>query len=342
MTDAESPNRAVAELLRRLSDLDRLLTDDAVWAPLADALLAERAPEFQRDFWLALERELMSRESRIGLCHKGHIYWRLALLSLSSGALTEAIDYLEKAGNEDRRRGNNFSAAIGLQSVLRPLVFRYKGTAWKFDQQIMDFYESLTRDERREFAETLVQTHDLVVSGALNVIKPEFFTFVQDEPIRKVVRSSYEEVLLILGGQRHATYYSCIFSAGSILEGMLDDLLARDSQRLWRLFRDDPAVMTHVESSSRLRRDNFEAGMTLGEKIFVLRLLASHARSPVPKSAILLMLIMGEYRDLIHPRRRLEFSFEANAYVAGFVFTLVSHVAHNWWPEQISKQLSSG
>ena len=81
--------------------------------------------------------------------------------------------------------------------------------------------------------------------------------------------------------------------------------------------------------------------MTLGEKIMVLRLLATHARSPVPKSAILLMLIMGEYRDLIHPRRRLEFAFEANAYVAGFVFTLVSHVAHHWWPEHIVAQLSA-
>jgi len=332
-------HEAVSELLTRLSDLDRLLKDDGAWAPLADELLAEKEPEFQKAFWLALESAIESREERIGTCHKGHIYWRLALLSLTSGELTEAIDYLAKAGDEDRRRGNTFSAAIGLQSVLRPLVFRYKGTAWKFDQQIMDFYDSLTTSERREFAETLVRTHDLVADGQLNVIRPEFFTFVQDEGIRKVVQSSYDEILAIMGSQRLATYYSCIFSAGSLLEGMLDDLLSRDSQALWRVFRDDVTVMSHVENSSRLRKDNFESGLTLGEKIMVLRLQAVHARSPVPKPAILLMLIMGEYRDLIHPRRRLDFDFDANAYVAAFVFTLVSHIAHHWWPEQVKAQL---
>src|SRR5262245_15999194 len=137
-----NPAETVKLLLEKLSDLDRLLKDDAVWAPLADELLAGNGPEFEKGFWLALEEEIKAREGRIGACHKGQIYWRLALLSLSAGVLTEAIEFLSKAVEEDKRRGDAFSAAMGLQSILEPLVLRYKERAWKFDRQIMEFYES--------------------------------------------------------------------------------------------------------------------------------------------------------------------------------------------------------
>jgi hypothetical protein len=337
-----TPAETVTLLFGRLSDLDRLLKNDAVWAPLAGELLAGNTPEFERGFWLALEEEIKAREGRIGACHKGQIYWRLALLSLSAGVLTEAIEFLATAVEEDRRRGDAFSAAIGLQSLLQPLVLRYKEHGWKFDPQIMGFYESSSPAERSAFAAALFSTHDLVAGGQLNVIKPEFFTFIQDESIRKVVLSSYDELLFVLGGPPRPTYYSAIFLAGSILEGMLDDLFTRDAQKLWRLFREDAAVMKDVDNSSRLRKKEFDPGMTLGQKILILRATATHARSPIPQAAILLMLILAEYRDLIHPRRRLECPFEANAYVARCVFVLLSHVAGHWWPKNIAAQLEDG
>ena len=48
---------------------------------------------------------------------------------------------------------------------------------------------------------------------------------------------------------------------------------------------------------------------TLNTKIKAFRLMAEEGISPIPKYAILQMTLIGEYRDLIHPRRRLDFNF---------------------------------
>jgi hypothetical protein len=205
----------------------------------------------------------------------------------------------------------------------------------------MAFYGLLEPAERQQFANNLVTTHNMAATGGIQVIKPDFFTFIADEGKRRVCQSTYQEIFAIIRGGAVATFYSCIFSTGSIVEGMLDDLFERDDQRIWKLLRDSTTVMEHVAPDSRLRRSgDYDSGMTLGEKIMILRLLGQYARSPIPRPAILLMLIVAEYRDLIHPRRRLEFEFEANAYVAAFIFTLISVLASHWWPNNIDQQLN--
>ena len=332
---------AIRELFSRLTDLDALLKTDAIWAPIADKLLEDTEPAYQKDFWLALEQEFKSKEASIGHLHKGQIYWNLAILDLVEGDLSSALDYLGLAGTEDKLRGSTFSAAIGLSSVVQPMVYRFKTDTWRLDEAIMSAYGLLTQSQRREFANVIVETHNIAATGRLRVIKPEAFTFIADESKRRVCQSTYDEILAIIQGGRLGTFYSCIFSTGSILEGMFDDLFERDDQRLWKLFRDNPDVMAHVEKNSRLQgTGGYDPSMTLGGKVMILRLLAEFAKSPIPGEAILPMLIIGEYRDLIHPRRRLEVPFEANAYVAGYVFTLISVIAHFWWPENIAKQLA--
>lgn len=52
--------------------------------------------------------------------------------------------------------------------------------------------------------------------------------------------------------------------------------------------------------------------------------------SPVPKVPILQMLIIGEYRNLIHTKRRMEFAFEVNWYVAAYILTFINQIASHW------------
>jgi len=223
-------------------------------------------------------------------------------------------------------------------SVLKPLLTRYRdGKSWIFDQDMNDFYSSLNSQEKRDFAKDFFEVHDMTASGSIWVIKDDFFGFIDDSKKRQVTFDTYREVRDIVMNINLATYYSCLFSMGSILEGMLDDLFERDNQKVWNLFHNSPVIQADVQKGSRIERETFNSGMTLGEKIKALLLMAKHDKLPMPKHAVLQMRIIGEYRDLIHPRRRLDSPYKPDRYVASFLFTMISRFAGHWWQENITK-----
>lgn len=194
-------------------------------------------------------------------------------------------------------------------------------------------YESLSPEEKREFAERLVATHQQVGRGGMAVIPDEGFQFVMDPTIRRVVRDSYAEMKAVLEARTLPTYFSCLFSAGSILDGILDDLFAQHDQRVWRAFHANAEIQREVENDIRLRAPDYNASLFLGRKLKALRLLAERGISPVPKVPILQMLIIAEYRNLIHTKRRMEFAFEVNWYVAACILTFINQIASHWSPE---------
>lgn len=330
---SEEITAAIEGLFRRVSDPVFIFGTGKDWPEAAHEQLVNRNEEFQKQFWLALEVKLKEMEKSVGHIHKGGIYWRLSIIFLGQGQLTEAIHYVELSSAEDRRRGDKFSAAIGLSSIIEPLIYRFKKTEWRFDKEIMQFYESLTPDERREFANRLAVTHDQIVSQQIPIIKDEYFHFIVDEQTRRIVHDSYIEIRDIILNVSLKTYFSCIFSTGSILEAMLDDLFYRNDQEVWHLFRASKEINNDLDKESRLRKTTYDASLTLGEKIMILRLLAKYGITPIPKVPILQMLIIAEYRDLIHPRRRKGFAFEANAYVASFILIFINQIASHWWQE---------
>lgn len=333
---------ALEMFFNRVTEPSFIFKTDRIWPEAAQEQLSGKSEDFQLAFWIELEAAFKEKEKTIGHLHKGGIYWALANLYLIQGDLTKAINYLNDSVAEDRTRGDQFSAAIGFSSVLKPLVFRFKKDQWKFDEQIMEFYESLSVEERQEFASRLLATHNQVVNSQMVVIKEEFFHFIADESIRRVVRDSYIEIKDILLGTSLKTYFSCLFSAGSILEGMLDDLFLQNGRMIWRLFQNNSKIQKKLGEGSRLRKTgDYDAGFTLGEKIVVLRMLIDHGNSPIPRVPILQMLIIAEFRDLIHPRRRKGFEFEVNWYVAAVIFTFISHIAEHWWPENVQKTLGT-
>lgn len=332
---------AIDRFFSKLAEPAFIFRTDKVWPEAAIEQLKNKDEEFQKRFWVALEKELKEKEKTLGRIHKGAIHWSLATIFFSQGDLTKTIEYLGLSSNEDRQRGDTFTAAIGLSSVLKPLLYRFKGNQWNFDEEIMQFYESLSTDEKREFARRVVTTHNQVASGGMVVIKDDFFHFIDATTIRRVIHDSYVEMREILLVRGLKTYFSCFFSAGSILEGMLDDLLTKNDQGIWRLFQTNTKIQKGLEKNSRLRQTDYSASLSLGQKIMVLRMLTKHGTSPIPKVPILQMLIIAEYRDLIHPRRRAEFEFEGNWYVAAFIFTFISQIAHHWWPQNVQRELSA-
>jgi hypothetical protein len=336
----EGITAAIDNFFKRLADPAFIFRTGKVWPDAALDELRGKDQGFQKQFWIELEKVLKEKEKALGHIHKGGIYWSLAILLLGEGNLTQAIDNLNRSSDEDRQRGDTFSAAIGLSSILKPLVKRFKKNEWRFDEEIMRFYELLAQEERGEFARRIGGTHDQVAGFGMTVIKDEFFHFIVDEAIRRVVHSSYIEIRDILLGRGLKTYFSCVFSSGSILEGMLDDLFSRNEQEVWRLFRADTKIDKALNPDSRLRKTDYDASLTLGEKIMVLRILTEHGGSPIPKVPILQMLILAEYRDLIHPRRRASFEFKGNWYVAAFIFSFISQIAHHWWPENVKRELT--
>ena len=321
---------AVERFFRRLVEPAFIFNTDNIWPDAALEQLQGRDADFQIRFWTALEEHLKEKERTLGHIHKGDIYWFLAILFLGQGDLTKTIEYLDLSAHDDRQKGRTFSAAIGLSSILKPLVYHFRKDTVEFDEEIMGFYESLSSQEKREFAERLVATHQQVGRGGMAVIPGEGFHFVTDPTIRRVVRDSYVEMKEILAARNLPTYFSCLFSAGSILDGILDDLFSQHDQRVWRAFHANAEIQREVENDIRLRAPEYNASLFLGRKLKALRLLAEREISPLPKVLILQMLIIAEYRNLIHTKRRLEFAFEVNWYVAACILTFINQIASHW------------
>jgi hypothetical protein len=134
--------------------------------------------------------------------------------------------------------------------------------------------------------------------------------------------------------------YSCIFSIGSILEGLIDELFEREDQKLWKSFCANQNIQNKLEKNSPLLSSQYPDDTTLGRKVVAFRIMSENEICVIPKSAILQMIIISQYRDLIHPQRSLNFEFLGNSYVANVLFTFIAGIAHYWWPKhqlQINK-----
>lgn len=334
-------NNAIKDFFNRLTSANLLLHDDYYWPNVINIILPNKDEEFQIQFWEELDKKIKEKEKDIGHCHKGLIYWRLAILFLGKSDLSSAINYLEQAVAEDEKRGDTFSAAIGLQSVIDPLLNRYKDNtqSWKFDEDIMNFYQLLPIDEKKKFASNIGLIHDRIVGFQLSLIKEDFFDFISTEQIRSIVKDIYFEVANIIIKKPIITFYSPIFAVGSILEGMLDDLFQRNNKKVWHLFKTTPNAREFVKKGTLMDSSDYKTRMSLGEKIKILEFMARCKCCPISEYSILMMLIIEEYRNLIHLRRVLEFKFKTNVYIAGFLFQFIGSIASEWWPENVNSKI---
>jgi hypothetical protein len=336
-----SETNAVKDFFSRLSDERTWLENDIVWSKIAEEILIDKNDDFRGVFWHELERIFIEKEENIGEIHKGEIYWRLAIFYLSKGNISKSISYLDNACIQDKKRGDEKSAAIYLSSILKPMLVRFKNNSgkWQFDEDIKNFYNSLSGDEKRKFALNLGLTHDIIVNSQITVINDDYFDFIVDIRIRKIVKELYDEIKVIISHGNLKSYYSCIFNIGSIVEGILDDLFQRDDMKVWKLFEGNMKIKDKIGNDSRLNSKLYMPDMTLGQKIKALRFMSEVGLLALSRISILDMLIIDEYRSLIHPRRKIEFEYKANKYVAGFLFNFISTIASDMWPENVNSQL---
>lgn len=337
-----TPETALKTFINVTSRLKIDLHDDMSWTTISTEILKGTDLIFQKEFWNKLDKFFRVFEKQNGHCHKGLIYWELSIIWLQEGDINQTIAYLVKSKNEDEERNlNAFTASMALLSILYPLFFRFSNSHKStITKEMEELYNSLTSEEKLQFANTLFEAHNNSSQSKLVYILPDYFTFLIDEKIRKIVKDTYTEVQHILTRGPFISYYTSIFGVGSILEAMIDDLFTRDGEKFWKIFKRNPIVLKLIKSDKDIfHSTDYPLQTTLNRKIAALRLMAKANISPVPNSILLLMTLIGEYRDLIHPRRRLDFNFEANAYVALFLFSLLSQIASHFWPENTEKLL---
>jgi hypothetical protein len=341
MKNHKDVGKSIKIFAETIAKLNIDIKDDKDWVVISDSLIKNKDYDFQYNFWIELEKYFKNKEKELGHCHKGNLYFQLAVLMLQKGNIDDTISFLDRSRSEDIIKNNlQFTASSGLLSILHPLFFRYKKKGDKrMSEEIKTFYETLNQDAKESFALQLFESHNNSATGKIVYIKPDFFTFIVDEKIRKIAFDTYVEVREILLNLRIPTYFSCIFSIGSVLEAMLDDIFTRNEEELWKLFISNKVIKKLIDPKSMLNSDNYPMSATLNTKIKALRLMSNEDICPIPKQTLLQMTLIGEYRDLIHPRRRLDFIFEANLFVASFLFSLLSQIAGNLWSENIAKNM---
>jgi hypothetical protein len=324
MTDKQT-HRPIDAFFAQLGDHERLLKNESSWFVLADQVLAGTTLDDQRMFWLDLEKNILKREETHGHIHKGQIYWRLANVELLRGDLEECITSLTKSWEEDSARGQSMSASRGLLSVLKPLVYPYdrKTDARLRNNRNVAFYNGMSQSEKAEFEQEVMSAHNHVAQNAINLIKPESFTFLLDPEKNQIAKDTYYEVMEFLR-LPVATQYSSIFSIGSIAEVMLDDLLERNHGEVW--FKGNTEKYNGTL-------------MFMGTKIDALRKIVDAGSFALPKHVVIKFLIIAEYRNLIHPNRRHGLEFIPNPYVAFMLFTFLSHIASHLWQHNVDKYL---
>ncbi len=343
-SNAEKMAEDFFDEIKQDSTLD--IRNDREWPQRADTMLDKIKESYSETyhlyFWLKLA-ELFEKEQQEkgGQFHKGQHFWRISLIYLHRGLLEKSIDYLDLAIKEDRKRGDSFSAAIGFLSVLKPLIYRFKNDKNDFifseNEENFKLYQGLTNKEKRRFAEELFNLHDYSVRTLANQIN--HFEFIVDQDRRNIIRSLYQELSVLVDiWYRHQIIdigYGCIFITGSILEAMTDDLFSRESAKLWKLFRQDEAMVNEVGINRKMISNEFREkyceDLTLGQKLRIIKSPSIHNKIIMPKEIILQMLIIGEYRNLIHPRRSVKFEFKPSYYLAGVLYNFFSSIAHHWW-----------
>jgi hypothetical protein len=314
--------------------------NDSEWPLIAENLIKDKDLNFRLLFWHKLDSYFKKTEKRTGHCHKGQIYWRISEIYLLNGETNRCIKNLEKSRKDDiLRNPNQFTASQGFLSVIKPLFYRYKDkhNAIKFDLQVNQFYNTFNQNEKLGFGNMMLFAHNASAQRAINSINNNYFNFITHRQNRAILFKTYCEIRSILLGTNLQSHYSSIFGIGSILESMLDNLFQRNDEALWKLFK--KIVPEKNIASSKMKSDAYDDGMTLSQKVMALRLMANENKQPIPKEIILLMLIISEYRDLIHPRRRLKFKFDANWYVAFTLCTFISQIAHYWWPSYLNRRI---
>ncbi len=317
--------------------------------------LIEQPREVMVAFWRELDRLFKREEKNRGsLLHKGHIYWRLGLEHLLWGKLNTAIFYLAKSAREDRRRGDLISSAIALENLLKPLK-RHKYAQWLYSQMSMD--------DREKFAVALLQTHDQSLGRGLTLIRDEYFNVIENKALRNIVQRQYHETFSVIAqGPPQPSYYICVFAIGSILEGILDDLLIKQQRLVWKAFLGLPGIGQDPEAVRTLKAFGANAAgpkgaryisanelvrmkthhwdrVELGPKVELVRLFAKHGKPIVEPLALMEMYVIHDFRNLIHPTRLKHSLLDAPWYVAAVLFTFISHVAGNSWPKNLRKRL---
>jgi len=306
------------------------LANESSWAQVTDQQVHPHSRTFKINFWTALAELFLQQETTLGHLHKGHIYWRLGIEYLVAGDFERSLTNLDKSVEEDVMRAPGFTAAKGITQILKPLHDH---------PHALEIYQGMTPDEKEEFAKAILLTHDQLIAHQLTQIKDNFFTFIDDEVMRQIVHDTYNEVFLTVSRVRHDTFYSCVFAIGSIVEGMIDDLFAKNDNEIWKCFITHAQIQQDSESRDLLKPLPPEKFM-LGPKLKVLYLMSKHGTSPISKTALLQMYVIHAYRNLIHPNRRKTFPFTANWYIAAAIFTFISHVASHWWPQNIQARLN--
>ncbi len=222
-----NPKEAAKPYLQPFIDGTYELSNDASWADKAQGALVAEPREVIVSFWRQLDRLYKQKETDGGtLLHKGHIYWRLGLEHLLWGKLNTGIFYFAKSAREDRRRGETMSSAIALHNILKPLKKR-ANAQWLYGQ--------MTQEEREMFAVTLMQTHNQTIGHGITLIKDEYFHFIENKALRSIVLQQYHEVFTVIASVRDMpSHYICVFATGSIVEGIIDDLLVKQNHIVWK------------------------------------------------------------------------------------------------------------
>lgn len=318
------------------------IKDDGEWPIIFQQISSGKTLEEKYIEWSELLDYFLQKENNTGHCHKGLIYWSLGVIDLKKGNIDNAITYLEKSAEDDKLKlngKNQITASIGLLSIIKPLLNRFKDNKekWVFDEAVKALYESLNQNEKSKFAQVLLGAHNNNAKGQIRIINDDFFTFITDDKIRNITINTYHEITNAVLTGTQTTYYSQIFALGSISEGILDELFKRNNQEIWTIFKSNPEATKNINTNSRMNSTDYPSGLTLNEKIWILREMINQNICPITKESVLLLIIIGEYRDLIHPRRRLTSEFEVTRYTASILLAAFSYIAGDWWPQNIKK-----
>lgn len=337
-----SSKTKINKFKRILSELAIDTKDDNKWPLIFNQLIENQPLDSQYKDWESLLKFFLKSEKKVGHCHKGNIYLSLGVIDLMNGNIDSAIKYLEESIREDKIKLNGekrITASIGLLSIIKPLFHRYKNDKQtrEFDLKIKELYELLNVEERRKFADVLLTAHNNFTTGKLKVILDNFFTFITEEKTREITENTYKELTSATLNGVQSTYYSQMFALGSMCEAILDELFIRNQQEIWKLFRTDQRIQKEISKDSRMNKQDYPTDLTLNAKIWILREMTIKGICPITKPSVLLLVIIGEYRDLIHPRRRLSFEFEANRYVISVLLDSFTDIAGDWWPQNIKK-----
>ncbi len=333
----------IKEFNRFIKELKIDIRHDNEWPFVANKLVNELGQNAIEEFWQKILKYFKKQEKVLSHCHKGLIYWRLAEFRLKKGEYFECLRTLEKAKKEDEfELPDQITASKVLLAILKPLFYRYKDKKGRtIDSEIQSEYESLNTHEKSHFADLIFNAYNNAALNGTIVIKSDFFGFISSKKKRKILVTTYDEARRFLLMINSETYYSIVFSIGSIIEAMLDDLFTRkiknQKEKIWEVFKNTKDSTINIDSL--LNKDVYPDGLNLGQKIFVLRFLAKKDICPIPKEVLFLMVIILEYRNLIHPRRRHDLEFEPNQKVVLTLFTFISQVASYWWQRKIRYRL---